>query len=170
MWQNALTLPKTIKLIVRFPGIVEPVNFADFPSSVHDPILVSIPCFFSLRVLKDRSAWIGWFPILFYTTVYIGDIYKSGLPDSVDPESGEVDAEATRLGAKALFWSACISLFCNFALPFIISQTARRRTIGDLFQEEDGALKRIVRKFRISLSMLWALSHALFSLCMFSTL
>lgn len=135
MWENALTLPKTIKLIFMIQ-------------------------FF---------AWIGWFPVLFYTTVYIGDIYKSGLPDSVDPESGEVDAEATRLGTKALFWSACISLFCNFALPFIISQTAKRRTIGDLFQEEDGALKRIFRKFRISLSMLWALSHALFSLCMFST-
>lgn len=108
--------------------------------------------------------------MLFYTTVYVGDIYKSGLPDTVDPESGEVDAEATRLGTRALFWSACISLFSNFALPFLVSQTAKRRTIGDLFQEDGGALKRIARKFQISLPMLWALSHALFTLCMFSTL
>jgi len=114
-------------------------------------------------------AWIGWFPILFYTTLYVGDIYKSGLPDSADPESDEVDAEATRLGTRALFWSACISLFCNSVLPFLVSPTVRPRTIGDLFQGESGAFKRIARKFQISLPMLWALSHALFTLCMFGT-
>ena len=118
----------------------------------------------------DPSAWIGWFPVLFYTTVYVGDIYKSGLPDSVDPGSDEVDAEATRLGTRALFWSACISLFCNFTLPFLVSQTVKPRTIRDLFQEESGTLKRVARKFQISLPILWALSHALFALCMFSTL
>ena len=118
----------------------------------------------------DRSAWIGWFPVLFYSTVYVGDIYKSGLPDSVDLESEEVDAEATRLGTRALFWSACTSLFCNFVLPFLVSRTSHRRTIGDLFQDDGGPLKRIVQKFRISLPMLWAVSNALFTLCMFSTL
>jgi solute carrier family 45, member 1/2/4 len=118
----------------------------------------------------DTSAWIGWFPVLFYTTLYIGDIYKSGLPDSVDLESVEVDAEATRLGTRALFWSACISLFCNLTLPFLISPAVKARTIRDLFQEESGTLKRIAYKLRISLPMLWALSHALFALCMLSTL
>lgn len=108
--------------------------------------------------------------MLFYTTLYVGDIYKSGLPDSVDPGSEEVDVEATRLGTRALFWSACISLFSNFTLPFLISQTVKRRTIGGLFQEEDGAIRRVARKFQIGLPMLWALSHALFALCMFSTL
>lgn len=118
----------------------------------------------------DQSAWIGWFPVLFYTTVYVGDIYKSGLPDSIDPESVEVDAEATRLGTRALFWSACISLFCNLALPFLVSPAVKSRTIGDLFQEESGRLKQLGRKFQIGLPMLWALSHALFTICMFSTL
>lgn len=118
----------------------------------------------------DRSASIGWFPMLFYTTVYVGDIYKSGLPDSVDPGSEEVDAEATRLGTRALFCSACISLFSNFALPFFVSRAVGRGTIGDVFKGDDGALKRIARKFQISLPMLWASSHALFALCMFSTL
>ena len=108
--------------------------------------------------------------MLFYTTLYVGDIYKSGLPDSVDPGSEEADVEATRLGTRALFWSACISLFCNFALPFLVPRAVKRRTIGDLFREEGGTLKRIARKFQISLPMLWALSHALFALCMFSTL
>jgi len=108
--------------------------------------------------------------VLFYTTVYIGDIYKSGLPDSVDPKAEEVNAEATRLGTRALFWSACISLFSNFTLPYLVPRAIKRGVIGDLFQEEGGTLKRIARKFQISLPMLWALSHALFTLCMFSTL
>ena len=108
--------------------------------------------------------------MMFYTTVYVGDIYKSGLPDSVDPTSEEVDAEATRLGTRALFLSACISLFSNFALPLLVSGTPRRRTIGVLLQEEGGALERVVRKFQISLPMLWAMGLALFALCMFGTL
>ena len=106
----------------------------------------------------------------FYTTVYVGDIYKSGLPDSVDPTLEEVDAEATRLGTRALFLSACISLFSNFALPLLVSETPRRRMIGILLQEEGGTLKRVVRKFQVSLPTLWAMGLALFALCMFGTL
>lgn len=108
--------------------------------------------------------------MLFYTTVYVGDIYKSGLPDSVDLESEEVDTEATRLGTRALFFSACISLFSNFALPFFVSRAVNHTTIGGIPQGEGGTLKQIARKFQISLPMLWASSHALFALCMFSTL
>ena len=108
--------------------------------------------------------------MIFYTTVYVGDIYKFGLPDSVDPTSEEVDAEATRLGTRALFLSACISLFSNFALPLLVSHTSRRRAIGDPLQEEGGALKRVLRKFQTSLPMLWAMGQGLFALCMFSTL
>lgn len=107
---------------------------------------------------------------MFYTTIYVGDIYKAGLPGSTDLESDDVDAEATRLGTRALFLSACISLFCNLALPLLVSPTTKAKTIRDLFQEEHGGFKRIVRKLQISLPMLWALSHALFTLCMFSTL
>ena len=152
-----------------FSGTVEFAHFTN-PPSVHDPILVSTLSLLVWNILTDQSAWIGWFPVLFYTTLYVGDIYKSGLPDSADLESEEVDAEATRLGTRALFWSACISLLSNFALPFLVSRTVNPRTIGDIFQEEGGAWKRIARRFQISLPMLWALSHALFALCMFSTL
>jgi solute carrier family 45 protein 1/2/4 len=151
-------------------GHLESAHLTNFLPLVRDSIFVSISVPPNLKILTDRSAWIGWFPVLFYTTVYVGDIYRSGLPDSVDPGSEEVDAEATRLGTRALFWSACISLFFNFTLPFLVPRTVKRRMIGDIFQEEGGALKRIARKFQISLPMLWALSHALFALCMFSTL
>ena len=108
--------------------------------------------------------------MMFDITVYVGDIYKSGSPDSVDPTSEEVDAEATRLGTRALFLSSCISLFSNFALPLLVSQTPRSRTIGDLLQEDGGALKRALCKFQTSLPMLWAMGQGLFALCMFSTL
>lgn len=44
IWENALTLPKTIRSIVRFPGTVEFINTSNVPSSVYDPILVSTLC------------------------------------------------------------------------------------------------------------------------------
>ena len=107
--------------------------------------------------------------MIFYTTVYVGDIYESGLPDSVDPTSEEVDAEATRRDTRVLFWSAYINLFSNFALPLLVYQTPKHRTVGDLLQEEGEALKRAVRRFQTSLPMLWKVGQGLFALCMFST-
>ena len=74
----------------------------------------------------------GWFPMMFHTTVCVGDIYGSGLPDSVDSISEDADAEATGLDTRALFWSARISLFSNFAFPLLVSKTPGRRTIGEL--------------------------------------
>ncbi|PFH53502.1 hypothetical protein AMATHDRAFT_54630 [Amanita thiersii Skay4041] len=71
------------------------------------------------------SAWLAWFPVLFYTTIYIGDIHKNAiLASSVSPlssqERAELDAEATRLGSRALFYSALVSLFGNVVLPYFV--------------------------------------------------
>jgi len=69
---------------------------------VHYPVLASYHSFFNVPLSNspELSAFIGWFPVLFYTAVYIGGMYKSTIVSPL--EDADMDAEATRLGSRAL--------------------------------------------------------------------
>jgi len=80
-----------------------------------------------------------------------------------------MDAEATRLGSRALFYSACLSLLANFVLPLFITKPSGHRSAVELVGGGDGVLESLMKKCTIGLPMLWATSHALFAVCMFAT-
>ena len=89
-------------------------------------------------------AWIAWFPLLFYTTIYIGDLYKRStplsasptvsIPPALSPEQklnillNARDAEATRLGSLALFYSSLLALFVNIMVPMFVAPTASKHS------------------------------------------
>ncbi|KIL68411.1 hypothetical protein M378DRAFT_120453 [Amanita muscaria Koide BX008] len=144
-------------------------------------------------------AWLAWFPILFYTTIYVGDLYKRAvLSTSNSPLSEEdqtkLNAEATRLGSRALFYSSLVSLFCNVVLPYFVSEasfedeTSRRTkqrangfssSVGDpragniqaRWQTlvEKVVSFRVPRRLQFHLASLWAFSHLVMAACMFAT-
>ncbi len=149
-------------------------------------------------LLTSISASLSWFPILFYTTIYVGDLYKRAvLAASTSPLSDQdmaaMDADATRFGSRALFYSALLSLSCNVVLPYFISETAdeeasrRHRLLGDAADAGDTSshferkpswrvlFKRLVsfrvpRRMQIHLGSLWALSNLVVAGCMLGTL
>jgi hypothetical protein len=141
--------------------------------AVHHPILVSPP---TARTIKQsrpnrspspfpprlNSAWIGWFPVLFYTSVYIGELHtRSSSPPSPSTKQLQLlEAEATRLGTRALLYHSLLALLANFVLPYFVTQSTGR--VGNT-QEGMG-------RFRVHLASLWAASHLLFALCMGATL
>ena len=104
--------------------------------------------------------------MLFYSTIYIGEFYKRSVPPAPSADAQiALDAEATRLGARALFYSAVIALGANLILPLFVYET-----------EEKGAGKKCAKMIRIPdvlrvhLITLWAASHFIFAACMFATL
>ncbi|TVY14345.1 General alpha-glucoside permease [Lachnellula arida] len=70
-------------------------------------------------------AWIGFFPQLFYSSSYVGDIYvQPYLEANANMTPVEIDrlyAKATRVGTFALLIYAIVSLSTNMLLPFIIA-------------------------------------------------
>lgn len=72
-------------------------------------------------------AWIGFFPMLFYTSSYIGEIYVEPFleqnPDMTKEELDQLYEKATRVGTFALLIFACTSLATNVFLPFFIAPT-----------------------------------------------
>jgi solute carrier family 45 protein 1/2/4 len=72
-------------------------------------------------------AWIGFFPMLFYTSSYIGEIYvEPFLEENPDLDPQELDRlyeHATRVGTFALLIFSITSLVTNVFLPFFIAPT-----------------------------------------------
>ncbi|KAJ3515315.1 hypothetical protein NLJ89_g1827 [Agrocybe chaxingu] len=127
------------------------------------------------RVIKQICivqffAWIAWFPVLFYTSIYVGDLYKRSQPHpGSDEAAAALDAEATRLGSRALFYSALVSLFANLVMPAFVTEAAgggRGRNSGATWWDR---VCRIPRQMQMHLATVWAASHFVFASCMFAT-
>ncbi len=76
-------------------------------------------------------AWIGFFPMLFYTSAYIGEIYAEPFleanPNMTPKELDKLYEDATREGTFALLIFAIMGLATNVFLPFFITPTYETR-------------------------------------------
>jgi solute carrier family 45 protein 1/2/4 len=113
-------------------------------------------------MLNYSSSSIAWFPILFYSTVYIGELHKraSPLPVDSDAAADALEGEANRLGSRALFYSAIISLVTNVILPFFVRDGEGR----------GGRRRTCFERMQVSMVTIWTTSYAVFVGCMAATL
>ncbi|KAK7710936.1 hypothetical protein SLS57_008252 [Botryosphaeria dothidea] len=78
------------------------------------------------------AAWIGWFPFLFYTTTYIGEIYTDPYfqenPHMSEDEINKVWEKGTRMGTLALFIFAITTFLASVFLPIIVAPTYKPPT------------------------------------------
>lgn len=79
-------------------------------------------------------AWVGFFPMLFYTSSYIGEIYVQPYleenPHMTPEEVDKLYEKATRVGTFALLIFAITSLATNVFLPFFIAPTYDSMPVG----------------------------------------
>ncbi|KUI64744.1 General alpha-glucoside permease [Cytospora mali] len=80
-------------------------------------------------------AWVGFFPMLFYTSSFIGEIYVQPYlrenPHMTPKEIDELYERATRVGTFALLIFSVTSLLTNIFLPFLIAPTYDSQPIGE---------------------------------------
>lgn len=137
------------------------------------PVLVGTTCTQAFSLPSQacpRSAWVGWFPVLFYTTEFIGELHKRAHA-STPQDDPDLNAEATRLGSRALFYSAILSLGCNMFLPFFVAEAAKSRAaLERKLSGHTSRLRMMYERIKIHLATLWAVSHIVFAVCMAATL
>ena len=129
----------------------------------------------------SKSSSIAWFPMLFYTTIYIGDLYKRSLPaptTTTDQQQQQqqqtiiINDEATRLGSRALFYSSLLSLIVSVVLPAFVAEAAT----GQNQKKQNSSswwwkrVCRVPKGMQIDLVTIWATSQLVFAGCMFATL
>ncbi|KAH8663598.1 hypothetical protein BGZ60DRAFT_411698 [Tricladium varicosporioides] len=125
-------------------------------------------------------AWIGFFPQLFYSSSYIGDIYVQPFleenPHMTPAEIDKLYEKATRVGTFALLVYAITSLTTNVLLPFFIAPSYDAPSAAKSVRSHKSYSTRIDRFLDhlvipwLTLRRAWLLSHCIFAACMFSTL
>jgi solute carrier family 45 protein 1/2/4 len=105
------------------------------------------------------AAWVGWFPFLFYSTTYIGQLYVNPIfADHPNLSKEEIDRsweDATRVGTFALLIYAVISFLANMLLPLFVVPSygpAPETTSdqGSLDGASDDEREQVVRRLSIS--------------------
>ncbi|KAJ2021963.1 hypothetical protein IWW57_004711, partial [Coemansia sp. S610] len=124
-------------------------------------------------------SWIGWFPFLFYGTTYVAHLYvathtSAGSTDS----SADLMERGTRAGSLAMFAYAVSSLGFSVILPVFAYSSASRSALRQRRYRAGtlstlGQLRQVLRKTQraasISLSKMWMISLAVFSVAMLLT-
>lgn len=81
------------------------------------------------------AAWVGWFPFLFYSTTYIGQLYVNPIfdkhPDLSEDDIDKAWAEATRIGTFALLIYAIVSFTANIILPLMVVPTYKQIVVPE---------------------------------------
>jgi solute carrier family 45 protein 1/2/4 len=135
-------------------------------------------------------AWIGFFPLLFYTSSYIGEIYvEPYLEENPNMTPEELDAlyeQATRVGTFALLVNSVVSLLTNLFLPFFIAPTYDSQPLAidipgetpagviadedsEEYEEEPPSMLDKLRIPGFTLKRAWLGSLIIFAGAMFST-
>lgn len=79
--------------------------------------------------------------------------------------------QGTRLGSRAMFYSAILSLIANVLLPFFVAESgSRKRMQQSLAAAPSSIWVRWFNKLKVHLTSLWAASHLIFAVCMVATL
>ncbi|CAG9937862.1 unnamed protein product [Clonostachys rosea f. rosea IK726] len=127
--------------------------------------------------------WVGFFPLLFYTSSYIGEIYVEPFleknPNMTPEELDKLYEQATRVGTFALLVNSIVSLMTNLFLPFFVAPTyGHQPLMSDAPSETENSLKTydddhsILDRLQIpgfTLRRAWFGSLVLFAFSMFCT-
>jgi len=125
-------------------------------------------------------AWIGYFPQLFYSSSYVGDIYVQPYllanPHMTEEEIDRLYEQATRVGTFALLIYAIVTLAVNVLLPFFIAPSYDAPAYESDSRSQKSYTTRMTRFLDaliipgLTLRRAWLISQLIFSTCMFSTL
>ncbi|ODQ44983.1 hypothetical protein PICMEDRAFT_36465 [Pichia membranifaciens NRRL Y-2026] len=120
--------------------------------------LVSVPPQVKTVCYAQLFAWIGYFPLLFYTTSYVGELYlyEKGYPNPalIPPElKQDLLDQSTRVGTYALLSNSIVTLAVVTFLPMLLERIGTRSTFNE----------------KLNLRTLWICSHVVFILCTLCT-
>ncbi|PWY70211.1 hypothetical protein BO70DRAFT_343714 [Aspergillus heteromorphus CBS 117.55] len=131
------------------PGLVAFFRHV-FKSIKHLPPQIAKVCEVQL------AAWVGWFPFLFYSTTYIGQLYVNplfeGHPGLSDDDINKAWEEATRIGTFALLVYAIISFGTNLTLPLLVVPSYKPVASPETVSNESQADEEPFLSRRVSIS------------------
>lgn len=122
-------------------------------------------------------AWIGWFPILFYSTTWIGGIFLRTQHSSKDIPAEVLVNEAAREGSFGLLLHSIMALLVSIVGPFIVAMPSNTKSSHLGYSQSP--LAKVLRHFEfitdhlpiagLTLPLAWCISHFFFAFLMLLT-
>jgi solute carrier family 45 protein 1/2/4 len=109
-------------------------------------------------------AWIGWFPFLFYSTTWVGEIYlRFDAPVEVKA-SEDITGQVGRIGSTALIAFSVITFVMSVVLPWLV-KSPQDEAPGFTPRPPASIASFVieVEKYKPSLLTAWTASHCIFA-------
>ncbi|KDB21532.1 hypothetical protein H109_06532 [Trichophyton interdigitale MR816] len=126
--------------------------------------LISLPPRIKAICWTQFWAWIGWFPFLFYCSVWIGEIllYQEASKSDI-PRSQDVPTDFSRLGSLALVFFALVALFASILLPLVCSTESLKSSFSPTITFTIGRYFKRIHLSYPDLGTAWMISHIVFA-------
>jgi solute carrier family 45 protein 1/2/4 len=108
---------------------------------------------------------LGWFPFLFYSTTWVGEVYlRYDAPADVKA-AGDLTGKVGRIGSMALIAFSVITFVMSVLLPFFVKSPDVEKvpTFASRPPKKLGGVLSDLEKYKPSLLTAWTISHCLFA-------
>ncbi|KAL7925044.1 major facilitator superfamily domain-containing protein [Trichoderma austrokoningii] len=113
-------------------------------------------------------SWIGWFPFLFYSTTWVGEIYLAyDMPAGTRESGADVLGEIGRIGSLALVIYSTVSFFGAFILPMVVRSPGDETTYTHRPPRAVAGLLERLNRLKPDLLTAWIVGHLMFATAMF---
>jgi solute carrier family 45, member 1/2/4 len=132
---------------------------------------VSLPSRVSTVCWIQFWFWVGWFPFLFYSTTWIGEVYMRFNASAEAKDHPDSLAQIGRVGSTSLVIFAVVTLISSIIFPIVVVGTPDEAD-NDFTPRPLPAIANIlhkVYKHRPSLLSTWTCSHIIFAGAMICT-
>ncbi|KAI9850867.1 MAG: hypothetical protein M1838_004936 [Thelocarpon superellum] len=108
-------------------------------------------------------SWIGWFPFLFYSTTWVGEIYfRYSAPHDIQ-KSNDSLGDIGRVGSLSLVVFSTISLLGSILLPWFVTSAEDDRRFTPRPPPGLAPIVTKLGKFKPDLLTAWMIAHLIFS-------
>ncbi|KAF2637860.1 MFS general substrate transporter [Massarina eburnea CBS 473.64] len=111
-------------------------------------------------------AWIGWFPFLFYSTTWVGEIYLRYDAPAEAKVHSDLTGQVGRIGSMALIAFSVITFVMSVVLPFFVRSPEDEAKHEHRFTPRPpqglASFASKIEKYKPSLITMWTISHCIF--------
>jgi solute carrier family 45 protein 1/2/4 len=118
-----------------------------------------------MRISTQTDNILGWFPFLFYSTTWVGEVYlRYDAPADVKA-SGDLTGKVGRVGSTALIAFSIITFVMSVLLPFFVKSPADEKVPGFTSRPPNKVAGMLsdMEKYKPSLLTAWTIAHCLFA-------
>ncbi|KAF2207139.1 hypothetical protein CERZMDRAFT_51713 [Cercospora zeae-maydis SCOH1-5] len=114
-------------------------------------------------------SWIGWFPMMFYGSTWVGEIYLRHGLDGIPPSSSDALSQVGRAGSTALIIHSTIGFVTAIILPTLVTSPGEDERARNFTPRPPKGLEGIANKVEFvkpHLLDVWTFGCAMFSSCL----